>query len=236
MDGGLEPRVTRRGVLMSCLGAGLGALAGGCAARRPGDRSDVLWTDQPPSWPRPGETRRPTGPVAGESRVIPRREWTSASPRLALANPMRSVTRITVHHDAMISTGIRSRADAASRLEAIRRAHVGRDWADIGYHFVIDPLGNVWEGRPIALQGAHVKDHNEGNLGVMVMGNFDAQAPSPMALEALERFLVERMRVHRVSARAVHTHRELGPTQCPGTSLQAQMVRLRGPGGALRLA
>jgi len=165
--------------------------------------------------------------------VIPRSAWTSESPRVWLADPMRGISRITVHHDGMDPFFSTSRADATDRIELIRRSHVNKGWADIGYHYVIDPGGRIYQGRPIALQGAHVKDNNEHNLGVMMLGNYDRQSPTPAASAALAAFVRAQMTHYRVVHTRVYTHQELRPTACPGTSLQSYMVAQRGRGGSL---
>jgi hypothetical protein len=155
---------------------------------------------------------------------------------MRLANPMNGVTRITIHHDGMNVFQSTGRGDAAQRMEGIRRAHVGQQWADIGYHFVIDPAGRVWEGRPSTLQGAHVKDNNEHNLGVMVMGNFEESRPTPAALTTLDLFVAQMVRKHRVPIQRVFTHKEIMPTACPGRNLQSYMLATRSGSGRLARA
>jgi hypothetical protein len=113
---------------------------------------------------------------------------------------------------------------------------VGRRWADIGYHYVIDPAGRVWEGRPTRLQGAHVKDHNENNLGIVVLGNFEEQRPTPEALRALDAFVAQQMQRLAVPISEVWTHRELMPTACPGRNLQSYMAATRSGSGRLARA
>jgi len=129
-------------------------------------------------------------------------------------------------------TPFTSTSDVAAhqRIEAIRRAHLGRGWADIGYHFIVDPAGRIYEGRPAVWQGAHVKDHNEGNIGVMALGNFDQQRPTDAQVEGVRRVVASLMRELRVPVSATRTHREWAPTACPGANLQARInvVRSRG--------
>jgi len=150
---------------------------------------------------------------------------------------MGRVTRITVHHDGMPPVTLRSEHDVTRRIESIRRSHLGQGWADIGYHYIIDPMGNVWQGRPRSLQGAHVKYNNENNLGVLVLGNFMEQRPTPQALAALDGFVASNMRFFNVPLDRVHTHRELRPTACPGTYLQSHMAYARTRTGSIaRLA
>jgi hypothetical protein len=203
-----------------------------------------------PRWPADGEGPVIAPPAAKASPkapglglpegVMPRSAWTRAgvaNPRDI--NPMNGVQRITVHHDGMPPVDLRGQGDVASRLEQIRRAHIGRrdqPFADIGYHYIIDPQGRVWEGRSTRYQGAHVKDNNENNLGIMVLGHFNHQRPTPQALAALDRFVATQMARHDVPLGRVKTHQEIKATECPGYHLQRYMQQTRGRGGALALA
>lgn len=126
--------------------------------------------------------------------------------------------------------------DVAHRIDSIRQAHQNAGWGDIGYHFIIDPFGQVWEGRPLAFQGAHVHDHNVRNLGVLTLGNFELQTPTAAQRSALSQFVALRMKQHRVPLVRVHTHRELTSTLCPGRNLQWVMNQLRSSAGALAQA
>ncbi len=138
--------------------------------------------------------------------------------------------RITVHHDGMNTYTSTDYNATASRLEQIRVAHRARDFGDIGYHYLIDPAGRVWQGRPLEWQGAHVKATNQGNLGICMLGNYQQQSPNSMQLAALDRFVASRMRAYNIRVGNVFTHQELAPTLCPGTTLQAAMVSTRRSG------
>lgn len=240
MEEGVHKQLNRREIITGSLLFGGLALLGGCATSRSGGASRLpgpLWPDQvitnrPTPQPMPGKP----DPANGLSGVITRRSWTSSGPIMSLINPMNGISRITVHHDAMNSAGIRSKADAAERMNDIRRAHLNRGWADIGYHYVIDPAGRIWEGRSTRFQGAHVQDTNEHNLGIMVMGNFDEQRPTSAALATLDAFVADRMKAYRVPLSRVYTHQELKPTACPGRSLQAYMLDTRSRTGRLAQA
>ena len=146
---------------------------------------------------------------------------------------MNGINRITVHHDGLPPTSLRTQAQVARRLSQIRNGHLSNGWVDIGYHYAIDPMGNVWECRSVNLQGAHVKDNNEHNLGVLVLGNFDQQQPTSAAMATLQAFVPFQMRRYRVGVGRVYTHQELNPTRCPGRNLQRAMVQSRQRGGAL---
>lgn len=226
---------------------------------------DIIWPD-PPQLPatgyptqttapierppvyQPGPITPPAPPTPREivqlpEGVLPRSQWT----RAGVARPqsiyaLGGVNRITIHHDGMdafTSTGF---AQCAGRIETIRQSHINRSakgggkWADIGYHYIIDPMGRVWEGRSIAYQGAHVQDKNENNLGILCLGNYERQSPSRATMAQLDRFVASQMRRYNVPLSRVYTHRELNPTECPGRSLQSYLVRSRSRGGGLAMA
>lgn len=165
--------------------------------------------------------------TTSSSNVLSRREWAGGDPIPSRMDRMTPVNRITVHHDGMDPNWSTSRRDCAARIDLIRRAHQNRHWGDIGYHYVIDRSGRVWEGRPLRYQGAHVKHHNEGNIGVMCLGNFERQSPSRAQLRALTEHLQRLMAEHNVPRSRVYTHQELGVTACPGRALQRYMVEAR---------
>lgn len=153
---------------------------------------------------------------------------------------MNGIDRITIHHEGSTAFEATDAATVARRIESIRLAHLSRKtkgeaWADIGYHYLVDAAGVVWEGRSIRYRGAHVEDYNEHNLGIVCLGNFDRQAPTAGQLEGLRRLVAENMRRYSIPVARVRTHRECpgAATRCPGENLQRAMAGLRGRAGAL---
>lgn len=228
---GSDAETSRRAFLL--MGLGGMALLAGCGS-----------TTQTVRVPRPAWRGEPAPPpvIAAEPVQVPaqsaygppgmvmRTSWTSAKPNYASMNAMLPVHSITVHHDGMRPFFDTSDGATRDRLEQIRRGHRNdRGWGDIGYHYAVDRTGRIWECRPITHQGAHVANHNEGNIGVLALGNFDQQAPTSAQLEALNRQLSWLMREYRVPMARVRTHREWdgAKTACPGTALQAHMNRVR---------
>ena len=165
--------------------------------------------------------------------VIARSKWTSSGPKRWLADPMGTISRITIHHDAIMPVPGNSYAESLRRMQLIRTGHLNNGWADIGYHFAIDPSGRIWQARPLELQGAHVKDHNPGNLGIVVFGNYEQMRPTQASLTAIDRMVAYAMDRFNVPVSRVHTHQELRPTACPGRNLQSQMELTRSRGGRL---
>lgn len=236
VDSGVEDLtpMSRRAVLFAGL-AGAAFLAGcGGTARSaralPGPAWDASVLDRPRPMPGPPPSGADPRTAAAIPGVIARSAWTSAEPDQSNMDRMLPIRYITVHHDAQATDATNER-EVIGILERIRRFHrYNREWADIGYHFAIDRAGRVWEGRPLAWQGAHVKDYNEGNIGVMLLGNFDEQTPSAMQIGVLRDHLTTLRHMFNVPVSRVMTHQEWSPTRCPGLHLQSEMVRMRRTG------
>lgn len=104
--------------------------------------------------------------------------------------------------------------------QAIQRLHMRqRGWADIGYHFLIDGLGQLYEGRLLNIRGAHTGGFNTGSVGVCLLGNFDVVVPATAQLETL-RALADYVR-EAFTVTHMAGHRDFQPeaTSCPGASL-----------------
>ncbi|MBI5210748.1 MAG: N-acetylmuramoyl-L-alanine amidase [Elusimicrobia bacterium] len=164
---------------------------------------------------------------AVKPEVESREGWNAAPPKYEYT-PM-APARMTIHHTAGASAF--TLEDARVEMRLIQRYHqAGRGWNDIGYHFVIDGSGRVFQGRPETVVGAHVLNHNTGNVGVSFMGNYhppvNAQ-PSAAQLGAflgLARWLVA---AYSIDPRALLGHRDQQATDCPGDNLYARVDELR---------
>ena len=219
----------------------LGLLVAGCST--PGGYATRPRTEWPTDISRPradaGRTVRPdpapapaptTDRVPGLS-VIPRQRWASRGAVPGRVNRMGAINRITVHHEGWTPVWFDDYQKTAKRIEHDRHVHVdNRGWGDIGYHYIIDRAGRVWEGRSLHYQGAHVADNNEHNIGVVCLGNFDKQQPSRQQLQSLIDTLRALRQQHNVPVHRIHTHQELNPTRCPGAHLQPRMVSIRSNG------
>lgn len=171
--------------------------------------------------------------VAAELRIFDRGVW-GARPTRANRDPMDGITCLTIHHSAM---GVASAQDISSvkaHLRLIQKSHQKhKHWADIGYHFLIDYNGRIWEGRPLKFQGAHVGGaDNRHNVGICLMGDYDLQRPSLAEIEALRSLVDFLMDKYRISIGDVYTHQEVAErkghsTGCPGRNLQRTVDVMR---------
>ncbi|HBL16333.1 MAG: hypothetical protein A2X36_02885 [Elusimicrobia bacterium GWA2_69_24] len=144
-------------------------------------------------------------------------------------------SRITVHHTAGARTF--DRAKSIQQLRQIQyyhmegRAREGKDtWADIGYHFVIDGDGRIAQGRPTDVLGAHVGSHNQGNVGISLMGNFDKEQPTAPQLESLRRlsaYLASKYRFDPQQDGRFEGHYRYNDTGCPGKNVIVRLPELR---------
>jgi len=226
--------LSRRQILSASASAAALVALGGCGGGLQGaGLPGVPWPDvaSHPEEDDPAETA--TGPFDYEAgQVIRRSRWTRSKPISGRVNHMGGVSRITMHHEGATDAPVyfTDVATTAERLQQVRRAHIDRGWGDIGYHYVVDRAGRVWQARPLSWQGAHVRNHNEHNIGVMCLGNFDIQRPSEAQVEGLVAFVRQLRRDRHVSTGQLFTHQELVPTRCPGRHLQPRIARLRSDG------
>lgn len=174
-------------------------------------------------------------PVASSSLdgIIPRSRWGAAAPNTAdMDRSRQDWSRITVHHTAMPGRRLQGRPieSVAGTLRQIQKNHMqGEGWADIGYHFLIDPDGRIYEGRRIEWVGAHAgrsggKNHNERNLGICLLGNFDEEQPSAQALAALDSLVAHLRQRYQIAQSSVFGHCDFKDTACPGQALRTWLA------------
>ncbi len=178
----------------------------------------------------PGQATQPGKPSTSVA-MQRRSSWNPVPVIASRLDPMGKPWRITVHHSAMYmrdkSTGAAAAAIRNIQYDMIKN----RGFGDIGYHFLIDPAGRVWEGRDVKWQGAHARgEHNKGNIGICVLGNFvrggEGQMPTEAQTRALKDLISGLMLRNGVSVDNVYTHRDFVQTDCPGPLLQNAMDRI----------
>jgi len=143
-----------------------------------------------------------------------------------------------------------TRSESAAIVRAIQTYHVkANGWNDIGYNFVVDPFGQVFEGRAGGIDrnvvGAHAEGFNTGSAGVAVIGTYEGAPPSPEAEAALEALIAWRLDIAHVdpitlvtrtslgnqrfpvgipvTLRAISGHRDTGFTECPGGAFYGRL-------------
>jgi hypothetical protein len=184
--------------------------------------------------------------------IVPRSGW-HADESIRRTEPKYADTLrfAVVHHTA--GANDYSAEEAPAVVRAIELYHVqGNGWNDIGYNFLVDRFGTVYEGRYGGIDrnviGAHALGFNTGSVGVAMIGTYGAAAPPPAALGSLTRLLSWRLDIAHVDPRstvsvvsggseryragvtvqlrAISGHRDTGSTECPGDALYRRLDAL----------
>jgi N-acetyl-anhydromuramyl-L-alanine amidase AmpD len=127
---------------------------------------------------------------------------------------MRKVNWIVIHQSA-------SRLKQHDNIETIRKWHLERGFKDIGYHYYINMDGKVFKGRSEDKEGAHVKGHNKGSLGICLGGEGEK---TPAQLNALEVLLIDLCSRHELEKKDILAHADLAATECPGFDLHGWLA------------
>ena len=163
---------------------------------------------------------RPLPAPLGPPVIISRAQWgaIAADPRLQNPEDHEVFNTVVIHHSAMPP-------DEGPR--EIQQVHMqGRNFQDIGYHFLIDREGRIYEGRSLAVHGAHVREHNAGTLGIVLLGNYEEIEPTAGQLQRL-RWLISALRArHPLTHLAGHRDFLPGKTLCPGKNLAPLLPKL----------
>ena len=113
---------------------------------------------------------------------------------------------ICLHHTA---------TSKETTVEQIRNYHVKTNgWRDIGYNWLVDYKGYVFEGRPLTISGAHCLDYNSVAIGIAAIGDFD-KGPMPDVQKQAIAFICKKM-MDKYGISKIKLHRELNSTDCPG--------------------
>lgn len=146
--------------------------------------------------------------------VISRDIW-GALPAKSRTPFRGDVNGFVVHHTTGEHVG---RNDSAAWMRSIQRYHLGKGWSDIGYHFVVDQNGAVFEGRGWDVQGAHASGHNSDTIGVAFLG--DGDRVTDAALHSIANLYAAACDYYGTDL-VLQGHRDVGSTHCPGSRLYA---------------
>jgi hypothetical protein len=193
--------------------------------------------------------------MTSQPAIISRARW-GADERLRRAPPRYAGTVLAafVHHTAQ--TNRYTKAESAAMVRADYLYHVrGRGWNDIGYNFLIDRYGQVFEGRAGGVDrpviGACTAGFNAATSCVALLGTFSTARPPAAAMSSLRRLLAWKLDLTHVDAayttvltsaggstsryrsgtrvrlRTISGHRDTSYTACPGSAVYGQITRLR---------
>ena len=178
-----------------------------------------------------------SAPGTQDLAITTRAKWGAHAGRAGNLTPLKGTwSRITVHHSDEDSSDPKggSFEDSAATVRAIQKFHMedaSHQWGDIGYHFLIDGGGRIFEGRELKWQGAHAGGsggvNNVQNIGICMLGNLVKRPPTPAALKSLQLLLENLCEKYRIQKSRIYVHNELVTTVCPGAPLTAWVKKFR---------
>jgi len=167
------------------------------------------------------------------------RSWNGAD--CAVPKIDTTVKAAVIHHTA--GSNVYTAAQSASIVRGIYAFHVqGNGWCDIGYNFLVDHFGQIFEGRAggirLPVHGAHASSWNTDTVGVSFMMNTDSMNPSAASMNAAEALLAWKLgnnyrtpngwtALVGAAIPVMFGHRDVMQTDCPGTNLYARIQELR---------
>lgn len=183
----------------------------------------------------------PSQPVV----LIPREQWGAREPDvspdgrgergpyspanpngwLVYDRPLEEVLeRIIIHHSALPLT------DGPVEIQRLHMEE--RGFADIGYQYLIDEAGRLFEGRPLNVRGAHTAGSNTGSVGICLLGNFEETQPTAAQLNSLHA-LIKALLLNFKNITSLAGHKDFNPdtTLCPGQHLYALLAEIAGQHG-----
>jgi hypothetical protein len=181
--------------------------------------------------------------TAPKPEIFSRAQW-GADERMRDKKSLRygKITAGFVHHT--VNANNYSAEQVPAIIRGIYAYHTqSRGWSDIGYNFLVDRFGRIWEGRyggvdkPVV--GAHTLNYNESSFAMSAIGNFETVQPASVMVDAYGRLFAWKLALHGVNAastkqvvngrtfQAINGHRDAGSTACPGKHLYAKLPQIR---------
>ncbi|NLT53846.1 MAG: peptidoglycan recognition protein [Actinomycetales bacterium] len=188
--------------------------------------------------------------------LVSRSGWKADESIRGAGNPSygTAVKVVFLHHTA--GTNSYACSESAAIVRGVYSYHVtGRGWRDIGYNFLVDKCGKIFEGRqggttrPVV--GAHTLGFNRNSAGIAVLGTYSSKKVSTATRAAIAHLALWRLRAYGgsptgkasltasssvgskfVKGRSytftrLSAHRNAGYTECPGDALYGQLSGIR---------
>ncbi|WP_190198618.1 peptidoglycan recognition protein family protein [Streptomyces djakartensis] len=191
--------------------------------------------------------------IGPRPRIVTRRGWgANEGLRERKFRYTKKVKAAFVHHTASGNNYLCSQSP--SLIRGIYRYHVqSMGWRDVGYNFLIDKCGKIYEGRAGGVAkpvlGAHTRGFNSNSMGIAVLGSYGATKPSSAAVKAIARLTAWKLGLHGVNPRGktylksgggnlyrkgkkvrlnvISGHRDGFQTACPGRKLYGKLGSAR---------
>lgn len=189
--------------------------------------------------------------VADGPRIISRAEWGSPEPNGSPAwqPEYHKLGQAVIHHTVSTET-----PNSFAAVRAIWSFHTyGRGWGDIGYNYLVDGSGNIFQGRyydqnyafsnSVEVEAGHTYGYNKGTIGIAAIGNFQTSLAPTATLNSISTLIAFKFAPYNLNpygagpfGTSVVGHRDLGSTACPGHNLYYQIPNIRARAASETLA
>jgi len=175
--------------------------------------------------------------AAAAPGITTRAQWGANEAYMTWSPEYQPVKKIIIHHTVTSN----SDPDPAATVRSIYYYHaVSLGWGDIGYNFLIDRQGRIYEGRygGNAVVGGHALTWNYGSVGIAAIGNYEEGAITSAMYNAFVELMVWKSNINMIDPRGADYlngtytanylgHRDIGQTACPGENLYSQLNSFR---------
>ena len=182
-------------------------------------------------------------PSLSRPPIITREEWGAnltygGQDRAATEWPLQyqTIEHVIIHHSETPSF-----RDPLAEIRSIHYYHaITRGWGDIGYNYLVDFMGNVYEGRVGGenVVAGHAYQYSYGSAGICAMGSYKVEDATPEALAGLIWITAWAARgldplgradfYERPNLPTIAGHRDVNESTCPGDALYADLDYIRG--------
>jgi flagellum-specific peptidoglycan hydrolase FlgJ len=189
-----------------------------------------------------------------QPNIVTRSAWGAArNPNGDYNRVNPTIRAAAVHHTA--GGNAYSEAESKSVIQGTQAYHISLGWGDIGYNFLVDRFGTIYEGHAggidLPVHGAHTAEFNVDTFGVSYMGNTETVGITAAGLEAIAQVLAWKLGNFYIdplatiplwitdpdviadfdkpvsSLPAIFGHRDVHYTACPGADLYSKFTQLR---------
>jgi hypothetical protein len=163
------------------------------------------------------EARQPdVKPGVSKPPIVSAKEWGSTPQPIPDARK-HTPKYITIHHAGVLWEAKTTPDKFVKNMQTWGQKE--KNWPDLPYHFLIAPDGRIFEGRALAYEpDTNTKYELAGNIGVEMMGNFNAQRPSEAQLQSCVKLVAWLAQELNVAPENIRGHNDAAPgqTDCPG--------------------
>lgn len=152
----------------------------------------------------------------------------------------KNIELLVVHHTAVGVTN--DKRSGVEKVRAIYQYHaLNRGWGDVGYHYLIDENGQIYEGKSGGkyVVGGHAYCNNVNTIGIALLGNFEEEKPTQDQMKALQWLIDDLADAYDVEvgdnatyhgetySSPILGHGDLLSTSCPGFYVRQTLAQVR---------